>query len=61
MVQSPDNLVRHCAHLLTHEHQTERPDGLPITNDNLVEPCTAGLAATSPPLQDVLHLLSEPQ
>ena len=35
--------ARQCMHLLMHGNQTERPDGLIIADDNLVEPATAGL------------------
>lgn len=37
--------VQDCAHLLMHAGQSERPDGLLIADDNLVEPATAGLVA----------------
>jgi DNA-binding LacI/PurR family transcriptional regulator len=37
--------ARNCVHLLMHPGQTERPDALLITDDNLVEHATAGLVA----------------
>jgi len=37
--------VRNVVHLLMHEGQPERPDGLVITDDNLVPHATAGLIA----------------
>lgn len=35
--------ARACAHLLMNPHQTQRPDALVITDDNMVEHATAGL------------------
>ena len=45
MHHSPARWVQSCSHLLMHPNQTERPDGLLITDDNLIEPVTAGLIA----------------
>ena len=39
--------ARNCTHLLMHKGQVERPDGLLIADDNLVEHATAGLAAAA--------------
>ena len=43
-VESPGS-ARNCLHLLMNPAQTERPDALIITDDNLTEAATAGLLA----------------
>lgn len=40
---APPDCAAHVAMLLTHPNQTERPDGLFIADDNLVESVTSGL------------------
>lgn len=51
-------LARNCAHLLMHEGQSERPDALIISDDNLVEFATAGLIAAGVRVPDDLEVVA---
>lgn len=55
--------AENCAHLLFHRGQVERPDALLITDDNLVEPATAGLigAGVQPGELDVVAHANFPE
>jgi len=46
------------AQLLMHPHQTERPDGLIIADDNLLEPASKGLALVGVPQTSPLEVVA---
>jgi len=56
----PDSAVtaRNAAHLLMQPGQNERPDGLFIMDDNLVEYATAGLIAAGSRVPEDLHVVA---
>jgi DNA-binding LacI/PurR family transcriptional regulator len=58
MFQEPAKWVQATAHLLMHSNQTERPDALLITDDNLIEPVTAGLVAAGVRVPDDLEIVA---
>ena len=53
----PDT-ARDVAHLLMNPDQTERPDGLVITDDNLLTPASEGLAAAGVPDRFPLEIVA---
>lgn len=59
----PAQAAANCAHLLFHDGQLQRPDALLITDDNLVEPATAGLvdAGVGPDDLDVVAHANFPE
>jgi DNA-binding LacI/PurR family transcriptional regulator len=57
LIPAHPKCVQNCATLLMHAGQSERPDGLLIADDNLIEPVTAGLVAAGVRVPEDLEIV----